>query len=147
MPLCAFSLARQAVPNVVIQRLYSSGMKLQGTIPLIDRPEAEERASSVVDDLDATIKDLRTAIFSLQARGGHDHPKLRAQITEVVQEMTGSLGMARLLSVRAGAKVPALREHRLLAAAGRAANCDGVRKVGMRSGCVQEVDDHAGASG
>ena len=42
----------------VIQRLYASGMKLQGTLP-----------NSVVDDLDQTITDIRAAIFSLQARG------------------------------------------------------------------------------
>jgi len=81
----------------VIQRIYASGMKLQGTLPLIDRPEAAERASSVVDDLDVTIKDIRTAIFRLQARGGKDQPSLRAQITQMVQEMTGALGMSSSL--------------------------------------------------
>ena len=80
--------------DVVIQRLYASGMKLQGTLSLIDRPEAAQRASSVVDDLDATIKDIRAAIFTLQEQGGRDHPSLRAQIAEVVQEMTGALGMS-----------------------------------------------------
>ena len=45
-------------------------MKLQGTIPLITRPLVGERVSSVVDDLDQTITDIRAAIFSLQARGG-----------------------------------------------------------------------------
>ena len=43
-------------------------MKLQGVLPQIARPQVEERVSSVVDDLDATIKDIRTAIFELQAR-------------------------------------------------------------------------------
>ncbi|HXZ75728.1 MAG TPA: GAF domain-containing protein [Streptosporangiaceae bacterium] len=85
--------------DLVIQRLYASGMKLQGTLPLINRPDAAERASSVVDDLDATIKDIRTTIFRLQARGTKDHPSLRAQIAEVVQEMTGSLGMSASLQL------------------------------------------------
>jgi signal transduction histidine kinase len=79
--------------DLVIQRLYASGMKLQGTLPLIDRPEAEQRASSVIDDLDATIRDIRTTIFSLQARGGDDRPGLRAQVSQLVQEMTKALGM------------------------------------------------------
>jgi two-component system, NarL family, sensor histidine kinase DevS len=83
--------------DLVIQRLYASGMKLQGTLPLIGRPDAAERASSVVDDLDATIRDIRGAIFRLQARGSTDQPTLRAQITEVVQEMTGPLGMSSAL--------------------------------------------------
>jgi signal transduction histidine kinase len=85
--------------DVVIQRLYASGMKLQGILPLIDRAEAEERASSVVDDLDATISDIRTAIFSLQTRGSQDQPGLRAQIAQVVQEMTGPQGISSSLQL------------------------------------------------
>jgi two-component system, NarL family, sensor histidine kinase DevS len=76
----------------VIQRLYASGMKLQGTIPLITRPLVEERVSSVVDDLDRTITDIRAAIFSLQARGT-DVPGLRSKVTDVVDEMTGAHGV------------------------------------------------------
>jgi signal transduction histidine kinase len=80
----------------VIQRLYASGMKLQGTIPLITRPLVGERVSSVVDDLDQTITDIRAAIFSLQARG-RDLPGLRAKIREVVDDMTGAHGMTSSL--------------------------------------------------
>ena len=83
----------QDLHDLVIQRLYASGMKLQGTLPLIDRPEAEQRASSVIDDLDATIKDIRTTIFRLQARGGEDQSSLGARVTQLVQEMTKALGM------------------------------------------------------
>jgi signal transduction histidine kinase len=78
----------------VIQRLFASGMKLQGVLPQITPPQVEERVSSVVDDLDLTIRDIRSAIFSLQARDGKDGPSLRAQVAEVVQEMTGPLGMS-----------------------------------------------------
>jgi signal transduction histidine kinase len=85
--------------DVVIQRLYASGMKLQGILPLIDRAEAEERASSVVDDLDATISDIRTAIFSLQTRDSQDQPGLRTQIAQVVQEMTGPPGISSSLQL------------------------------------------------
>jgi signal transduction histidine kinase len=85
--------------DVVIQRLYASGMKLQGILPMIDRPEAEERASSVVDDLDTTISDIRTAIFSLQTRDSQDQPGLRAQIAQVVQEMTGPPGISSSLQL------------------------------------------------
>ena len=80
----------------VIQRLYASGMKLQGTIPLITRPLVGERVSSVVDDLDQTITDIRAAIFSLQARG-RDLPGLRSKIREVVDDMTGAHGMTSSL--------------------------------------------------
>jgi signal transduction histidine kinase len=85
--------------DVVIQRLYASGMKLQGILPLIGRAEAEERASSVVDDLDTTISDIRTAIFGLQTRDSQEQPGLRAQIARVVQEMAGPPGISSSLQL------------------------------------------------
>jgi len=77
----------------VIQRLYASGMKLQGTLPMITRPLAGERVNSVVDDLDHTITDIRAVIFSLQARG-QAVAGLRSQVAEVVGEMTEAHSMS-----------------------------------------------------
>ena len=82
----------------VIQRLYASGMKLQGTLPLITRPLVEERVSSVVDDLDHTITDIRAAIFSLQARGT-GVPSLRQKVADVIDEMTEAHGMSSSVDV------------------------------------------------
>jgi signal transduction histidine kinase len=82
--------------DLVIQRLYASGMKLQGSIPMIDRPPVQERVSSVVDDLDTTINDIRQAIFALQARG-KAAPGLRDKIMDVVEEMTGPTGLTASL--------------------------------------------------
>ena len=45
------------------------------------------------------------------------------------QMMNGRAAMARLPTMGAGAKVPAPRAHRLLAAGVRAANCGGEGKV------------------
>jgi signal transduction histidine kinase len=85
----------------VIQRLYASGMKLQGTIPLIDRQPAAERVSSVVDDMDATINDIRQAIFALQSRG-QAAPNLREKVMEVIDQMTGPMGMSSSLRLDTG---------------------------------------------
>jgi signal transduction histidine kinase len=82
--------------DLVIQRLYASGMKLQGTMPMIDRPAVEERVSSVVEDLDITIKDIRKAIFALQARG-KAAPVLRDEVMDVIEEMTEPMGMTSSL--------------------------------------------------
>jgi signal transduction histidine kinase len=82
--------------DLVIQRLYASGMKLQGTMPMIDRPAAEERVSSVVDDLDVTINDIRQTIFALQARG-EAAPGLRDKVMDVIEEMTEPMGMTSSL--------------------------------------------------
>lgn len=78
--------------DLVIQRLYATGMSLQGAVPLLTRPEAADRVSSAVDALDETIRDIRSAIFSLQARGDSRPQSLRAQVLEVVDEMSVPLG-------------------------------------------------------
>ena len=78
--------------DLVIQRLYATGMSLQGAVPLLTRPEAASRVSNAVDALDETIREIRSAIFSLQARGDSRPQGLRAQVLEVVDEMTAPLG-------------------------------------------------------
>jgi signal transduction histidine kinase len=54
--------------DLVIQRLYATGMSLQGTMPMIASVEAGQRVSSAVDALDETIREIRSSIFALQAR-------------------------------------------------------------------------------
>ena len=80
--------------DLVIQRLYATGMSLQGAVPLIARPEVADRVSSAVDALDETIREIRSAIFSLQSHGDVKRQGLRARILEVVEEMTALLGFA-----------------------------------------------------
>src|SRR4249920_561852 len=80
--------------DLVIQRLYATGMSLQGALPLITRPDAADRISSAVDALDETIQEIRSAIFSLQSHGDVKRVGLRAKILDVVEEMTAPLGFA-----------------------------------------------------
>jgi GAF domain-containing protein len=54
--------------DLVIQRLYATGMSLQGTMPMIGRPEVADRVTRAVDAMDETIREIRGAIFALQAR-------------------------------------------------------------------------------
>src|SRR5918993_1577155 len=53
--------------DTVIQRLFATGMSLQGAARLIqsDPVAARARVDSAVDDLDITVKHIRTAIFEL----------------------------------------------------------------------------------
>ena len=51
--------------DLVIQRLFAIGLSLENTVRLVSRPEAAARINSAVDDLDATIKDIRGSIFAL----------------------------------------------------------------------------------
>lgn len=78
--------------DLVIQRLYATGMSLQGLASLIRVPEVAERVSRSVDALDDTIKEIRSAIFALQKQTEIKPPPVRARILFVVQEMTSALG-------------------------------------------------------
>ncbi len=78
--------------DLVIQRLYATGISLQGAISLISSPETAQRVSTAVDALDETIREIRTSIFGLQARPDAKPPGLRARILQVVDEMTDVLG-------------------------------------------------------
>jgi signal transduction histidine kinase len=94
--------------DLVIQRLYATGMSLQGAMPLISRPEVADRVSRAVDALDDTIGDIRSAIFGLQARPDVKQASIRERILEVMDEMTGPLGFAPSLSLTGdlGERVP-----------------------------------------
>jgi two-component system, NarL family, sensor histidine kinase DevS len=87
--------------DLVIQRLYATGMSLEGTMPMITRPQVASRITSAVDAMDQTIKDIRATIFALQARDAGT-PDLRGQIVSLVEEMTPMLGFAPSLRLGAG---------------------------------------------
>ena len=53
--------------DVVIQRLFATGLQLQTAARLAARPEVAGRISTAVDDLDTTIRDIRSAIFELRS--------------------------------------------------------------------------------
>jgi signal transduction histidine kinase len=77
--------------DTVIQRLFATGLSLQGTVRAISPPEAAARVETAVGDLDETIRQIRSTIFALQAprlpgRG------LRAEILALATEAAASLG-------------------------------------------------------
>jgi signal transduction histidine kinase len=88
--------------DLVIQRLYATGMSLESTMQMVDRPEVATRITNAVDAMDLTIKDIRATIFALQARDTPDQPDLRADIVRLVEEMTPMLGFAPSLRLGAG---------------------------------------------
>jgi signal transduction histidine kinase len=80
--------------DLVIQRLFATGMSLEGASALIRDPEVGNRVRNAVDALDETIREIRTAIFSLQSHSQPEAPGSRAQILGLVEQMTGPLGFA-----------------------------------------------------
>jgi signal transduction histidine kinase len=92
--------------DLVIQRLYATGMSLEGTMPMITRPEVANRITNAVDAMDETIKDIRATIFALQVRDTATGPDLRGDIVALVEEMTAMLGFAPSLRLGAGLGAP-----------------------------------------
>ena len=88
--------------DLVIQRLYATGMSLEGTMPMITRPEVASRITNAVDAMDLTIKDIRATIFALQARDAADRLDPRGDIVSMVEEMTPLLGFTPSLRLGAG---------------------------------------------
>jgi signal transduction histidine kinase len=92
--------------DLVIQRLYATGMSLEGTMPMVSRPEVASRISHAVDAMDETIKDIRATIFALQARDTAGPPDLRGLVVSLVEEMTPMLGFAPSLRLGGGLGAP-----------------------------------------
>ncbi|MDG4808657.1 GAF domain-containing sensor histidine kinase [Micromonospora sp. WMMD1120] len=75
--------------DVVIQRLFATGLQLQSAAPMMSRPEVAKRINAAVDDLDATIRDIRRTIFELRTPMT---AALRTELRDAVERATGSLG-------------------------------------------------------
>jgi signal transduction histidine kinase len=74
----------------VIQRIFAVGMTLQGATRLPDPVEVLARVDKAIDDLDATINEIRTSIFELEA--GADNRGLRHGVLELAGELAPMLG-------------------------------------------------------
>jgi signal transduction histidine kinase len=73
----------------VIQRLFATGLNLQGTAMIAESPEISTRLEQAVGDLDLTIRDIRGTIFELQH---HSADSLRAELRAVAREYASALG-------------------------------------------------------
>ncbi|MGW7419151.1 sensor histidine kinase [Streptomyces sp. NPDC054813] len=80
--------------DLAIQRLFATGMTLQSAGRFIEHTEASERVLRAVDDLDETIKIIRSTIFGLRAREGTSGAGLRSRAVRVAGEAAPTLGFA-----------------------------------------------------
>ncbi len=78
--------------DVVIQRLFASAMTLMSTVRLINSPEAEERVQGTIDELDGTIREIRSTIFDLQNPPSRRDTSLRGRILRLAENTAHSLG-------------------------------------------------------
>jgi signal transduction histidine kinase len=77
--------------DTVIQRLFATGLSLQAAARQTDEP-ATSRLMSAVDDLDDTIRQIRTVIFGLERPAASEPTSLRARLLDVCAEASRALG-------------------------------------------------------
>lgn len=83
--------------DLVIQRLFGAGLRLQGALGLVDNQAAVARVNSTIEDLDTTIKEIREAIFALESSPGAG---LKSKVKETVASAAENLGFKPSVTFR-----------------------------------------------
>ena len=97
--------------DLVIQRLFATGLGLQSLSRTVDEAAAD-RLTAFVEDVDQTIREIRSTIFGLQDR--HEGDDFRSEVNRVLAEMRPVLGLSPrlVMSGPVGAGVPdSVRPH------------------------------------
>jgi signal transduction histidine kinase len=76
--------------DLVIQRLFAVGLSLENSARMSNEPEIRERVGRAVDDIDATIKEIRRSIFALSV--AEQSSDLRAEVSDLVARAAKVLG-------------------------------------------------------
>jgi signal transduction histidine kinase len=118
--------------DTVIQRLFATGLGLQSAVRAIENPAAAERVQEAVDDLDETIRQIRSTIFALQGPRVSGR-SLRDEILALATEAAASLGFE-----------PRVRLAGLID--GRVGDAVGVQLLAVLREALSNVVRHAGAS-
>jgi signal transduction histidine kinase len=75
--------------DLVIQRIFAVGLSLQSVSRMSEAPQVTSRIEAAIDDLDATIKDIRRSIFALGAPEGT--ADLQTELTRMVERAGSTL--------------------------------------------------------
>ncbi|WP_285494926.1 GAF domain-containing sensor histidine kinase [Actinomadura sp. NBRC 104425] len=78
--------------DTVIQRLFATAMTLMSASKITQRRDVAVRVQRAVDDLDDTIRQIRSTIFALQT--APDEESLRSRLHAVADAATANLGFA-----------------------------------------------------
>jgi signal transduction histidine kinase len=78
--------------DTVIQRLFATAMTLMAAIKITQKREVAVRIQRAVDDLDDTMRQIRSTIFALQASA--DTESLRSRVHALVDAAAEQLGFA-----------------------------------------------------
>jgi signal transduction histidine kinase len=77
--------------DTVVQRLFATGLAMQGTARLAERPEVVDRLQTHIDEIDETIREIRSAIFQFDA-ARLAGPSLRRDVLDLVARSARALG-------------------------------------------------------
>ncbi|MFD0267071.1 GAF domain-containing sensor histidine kinase [Streptomyces sp. NPDC127106] len=78
--------------DLVIQRLFATGMMLESAQRRSDVPEVRDGVGKAVDELDVTIQEIRTAIFALQQGPAEAPSGLRTRVLREINMAAVPLG-------------------------------------------------------
>jgi signal transduction histidine kinase len=78
--------------DTVIQRLFATAMTLMGALKTTGKPDVAHRVHRAVDDLDDTIRQIRSTIFALQVES--EDESLRSRVYTIADATAESLGFA-----------------------------------------------------
>ncbi|ASR37323.1 hypothetical protein BAY61_22575 [Prauserella marina] len=89
----------QELHDHVIQRLFATGMGLQGTLRHITDDNARRRIVTAVDRLDQVVKEIRVSVFDLHEDLGYGKTSMRQRILDAVAELTGDTRVSPTIHV------------------------------------------------
>ncbi len=100
--------------DLVIQRLFATGMTLEGVVRQIGEPAPQARVRQAVDELDQTIREIRSSIYALSHDPHHESASLRVRLLSVVDAAEQLLGFpptVRLSGLLDTTISPEIAEH------------------------------------
>ncbi|WP_231642521.1 GAF domain-containing sensor histidine kinase [Nocardia sp. NRRL S-836] len=95
----------------VIQRLFVTGLTLQATMRRVTEPEVAARLRTAVEQLDETVREIRTSIFDLHST---DSTSLRRRLLDLVAGLTEATHLSpavRMSGTVDNSVPPELAEH------------------------------------
>jgi signal transduction histidine kinase len=100
----------------VIQRLFATGLSLQAVAQMVKDPVAAQRIIRSVDEIDVSIRQVRSTIFELHQRW-ITQPSLRGEIVTICDESATALGFRPTCDITGpvdNAVTPTIRTNLLL---------------------------------
>jgi signal transduction histidine kinase len=91
----------------VVQRLFAAGLSLQSVATVVPEGRMKQRLATTIQDLDDTIRQIRTTIFQLQQEPTTGPAGVRVRLLDVLAEIAPALGFD------AGLRLSGVLEDRL----------------------------------